>query len=63
MSKAIAALGAVIVTVLAIAAVFGYIVNIVELTAYSPVFGIEEALQVLGIFALPLGAVMGWVAL
>jgi len=61
MGKVIAILGAVIVGVCVAAVALGYIVNIFDLVGNTTVFGIEEVLQLAGVFLIPVGAIMGWV--
>lgn len=44
------------------AAGYGYIHNIVLLIAHTGGFGLMEVVRAVGILAVPLGAVMGYVA-
>jgi hypothetical protein len=56
------ALAGVVVIVLAIAAVYGWVMNIVAIahSEFIPLTGLL-VLRVVGIFIGPLGAVLGWV--
>lgn len=62
MSKIEGLVGAVIFLLLAVVFTASYVINIIELID-SPVIGIEEVLQVIGVFVVPLGALMGIITL
>ena len=52
-------MGVIVAMVLAaLVGITGYILNIIKLVG-SDTFHVEEAIRVLGIFAAPIGAIMG----
>lgn len=57
--KLLAALWVLICLVCLIAFGYGWVLNVIKLADYSGSFDLEQALRVVGLLFVPLGAVMG----